>query len=172
MRCLTVDSPNSMYVITDRCLPTHNTCPGRPVRVRQWEQILLPAFLEQEVNDLGTFEGFSGNGRESFEAAVRHAVDRIMSQGLTGDPDGAIRGWARQLDDLHGPASNTDDVDARVREQLRAGFGGVHPGATGPQVRASQAFIVATLLDIQAKLDQLLVPPPAQTPDQSGETTT
>jgi hypothetical protein len=25
MRCLTVDSPNSMYLITERCLPTHNT---------------------------------------------------------------------------------------------------------------------------------------------------
>jgi hypothetical protein len=171
MRCLTVDSPNSMYVITDRCLPTHNTCPGKPVRVRQWEQILLPAFLRQEVNDLGTFEGFSGNGRESFEAAVRHAVDRIMSQGLTGDADGAIRAWARQLDDLHGPASNTADVGERVRNQLRAGFGGVHPGATGDQVRPSQAFIVATLLDIQSKLEQLLSQP-AQTPDQSGETTT
>ena len=171
MRCLTVDSPNSMYVITDRCLPTHNTCPGRPVRVRQWQQILLPAFLEEEVNDLGTFEGFSGNGRESFETAVRHAVDAIMSNGLTGDPDGAIRAWAKQLDDLHGSASNTDDVDERVREQLRAGFGGLHPGATGPQVRPSQAFIVETLLDIQAKLDQLLGQS-AQTPDQSGETTT
>jgi N-acetylmuramoyl-L-alanine amidase len=171
MRCLTVDSPNSMYVITDRCLPTHNTCPGKPVRVRQWEQILLPAFLRQEVNDLGTFEGFSGNGRESFEAAVRHAVDRIMSQGLTGDADGAIRAWARQLDDLHGPASNTADVGERVRNQLRAGFGGVHPGATGDQVRPSQAFIIATLLDIQSKLEQLLSQP-AQTPDQSGETTT
>lgn len=171
MRCLTVDSPNSMYVITDRCLPTHNTCPGKPVRVRQWEQILLPAFLREEVNDLGTFEGFSGNGRESFEAAVRHAVDRIMSQGLTGDADGAIRAWARQLDDLHGPATNTADVGERVRDQLRAGFGGVHPGATGNQVRPSQAFIVATLLDIQNKLEQLLSQP-AQTPDQSGETTT
>jgi N-acetylmuramoyl-L-alanine amidase len=48
MRCLTVDSPNSMYLITDRCLPTHNTCPGRPVRVRQWRQTLLPAFLGPE----------------------------------------------------------------------------------------------------------------------------
>jgi len=170
MRCLTVDSPSSMYVITDRCLPTHNTCPGRPVRVRQWQQILLPAFLEEEVNDLGTFEGFSGNGRESFETAVRHAVDMIMSNGLTGDPDGAIRAWAKQLDDLHGSASNTADVDERVRDQLRAGFGGVHPGATGPQVRSSQAFIVETLLDIQAKLDQLLGQP-GQTPDPSGETT-
>ena len=147
------------------------TCPGKPVRVRQWEQILLPAFLRQEVNDLGTFEGFSGNGRESFEAAVRHAVDRIMSQGLTGDADGAIRGWAKQLDDLHGPASNTADVGVRVRDQLRAGFGGVHPGATGNQVRPSQAFIVATLLDIQAMLEQLLSQS-AQTPDQAGETTT
>jgi len=93
-----------------------------------------------------------------------------MSNGLTGDPDGAIRAWAKQLDDLHGRASNTADVDERVRSQLRAGFGGVHPGATGPQVRASQAFIVATLLDIQAKLDQLLGQP-GQTPDPSGETT-
>jgi hypothetical protein len=38
-------------------------------------------------------------------------------------------------------------------------------------VRPSQAFIVATLLDIQNKLEQLLSQP-AQTPDQSGETTT
>ena len=82
-----------------------------------------------------------------------------------------IRAWARQLDDLHGPASNTADVGERVRNQLRAGFGGVHPGATGDQVRPSQAFIIATLLDIQSKLEQLLSQP-AQTPDQSGETTT
>lgn len=37
-----------MYLITDRCLPTHNTCPGRPVRVRQWRQTLLPAFLHPQ----------------------------------------------------------------------------------------------------------------------------
>jgi hypothetical protein len=168
MRCLTVDSPNSMYVITDRCLPTHNTCPGRPVRVRQWEQILLPAFLREEFNDLGTFEGFSGRGRESFEAAVRDAVDRIMSLGLTGDPDGRIRAWAKQLDDLHGPLGNTADVDERVRDQLRAGFGGVHPDAPAPQVRPSQEWIVATLLDIQSKLDRLL--PPPGTADEARET--
>ena len=123
--------------------------------MRRWQ--ILPAFLEEEVNDLGTFEGFSGDGRDSFETAVRNAVDKVMSNGLTGDPDGAIRAWAQQLDHLHGRASNAD-VDERVRDQLRAGFGGLHPGATGPQVRPSQAFIVATLLDIQAKLDQLLGP--------------
>lgn len=145
------------------------TCPGRPVRVRQWEQILLPAFLRgEEGNDLGTFEGFSGNGRESFETAVRHAVDIVMSQGLTGDPRGAIRAWAQQLDELHGPAANTADVDTRVRDQLRAGFGGVHPDATGPQVRPSQEWLVTTLLDIQTKLDQLLGQPP-QPPGQAGE---
>jgi N-acetylmuramoyl-L-alanine amidase len=171
MRCLTVDSPNSMYLITDRCLPTHNTCPGRPVRVRQWEQILLPAFLGKEGNDLGTFEGFSGRGRESFETAVRHAVDIVMSLGLTGDPNGRIRGWARQLDELHGPAANTADVDTRVREELRAGFGGVQPDAPGPEVRPSQEWLVATLLDIQSKLDRLLGQPP-QPPGQAGQTPT
>jgi hypothetical protein len=168
MRCLAVDSPNSLYLITDRCLPTHNTCPGRPVRVRQWEEILLPAFLGKEGNDLGTFEGFSGRGRESFETAVRHAVDSVMSAGLTGDPDGAIRGWAKQLDELHGPAANTADVDTRVRDELRAGFGGVHPDATGPQVRPSQAWLVDTLLDIQSKLDRLLGQPPTP-PDEPGQ---
>ena len=171
MRCLTVDSPNSMYLITDRCLPTHNTCPGRPVRVRQWEQVLLPAFLGEESNDLGTFEGFSGNGRDSFETAVRRAVDVVMSQGLTGSSSGAVRAWAKQLDDLHGPAANTADVDARVRDQLRAGFGGVHPDAASNQVRPSQEWLVATLLDIQSKLDQLLGPTPAD-PGGAGETTT
>jgi hypothetical protein len=171
MRCLTVDSPNSMCLITDRCLPTHNTCPGRPVRVRQWEQILLPAFLGKEDNDLGTFEGFSGRGRESFETAVRHAVDSVMSAGLTGDPAGAIRGWAKQLDELHGPAANTADVDTRVRDELRAGFGGVHPDPPGPQVRPSQAWLVDTLLDIQSKLDRLLSQPPPP-PGQADQTPT
>jgi hypothetical protein len=171
MRCLTVDSPNSMYLITDRCLPTHNTCPGRPVRVRQWEQVLLPAFLREESNDLGTFEGFSGDGRDSFETAVRRAVDVVMSQGLTGSPSGAMRAWAKQLDDLHGAASNTADVDTRVRDQLRAGFGGVHPDATSNQVRPSQEWLVMTLLDIQSKLDRLLGPTTPEEPGGAGDTT-
>ena len=42
MRCLTVDSPSSMYLITDRCLPTHNTCPGA-IRKRQWATGCCPA---------------------------------------------------------------------------------------------------------------------------------
>jgi hypothetical protein len=171
MRCLTVDSPNSMYLITDRCLPTHNTCPGRPVRVRQWEQVLLPAFLREESNDLGTFEGFSGDGRDSFETAVRRAVDVVMSQGLTGSPSGAMRAWAKQLDDLHGAASNTADVDTRVRDQLRAGFGGVHPDATSNQVRPSQEWLVMTLLDIQSKLDRLLGPTTPEEPGGAGNPT-
>jgi hypothetical protein len=91
-----------------------------------------------------------------------------MSQGLTGDPSGAVRGWAKQLDELHGSAANTADVDTRVRDQLRAGFGGVHPDATGPQVRPSQEWLVTTLLDIQAKLDQLLGTP-SPPPGQAGE---
>lgn len=50
MRCLTVDSPNSMYLITDRCLPTHNTCPGA-IRKRQWANTVLPRFLSGSVEE-------------------------------------------------------------------------------------------------------------------------
>jgi hypothetical protein len=50
MRCLTVDSPNSMYLITDRCLPTHNTCPGA-IRKRQWANTVLPRFLTGSVEE-------------------------------------------------------------------------------------------------------------------------
>ena len=50
MRCLTVDSPSSMYLITDRCLPTHNTCPGT-IRKRQWANTVLPRFLTGSVEE-------------------------------------------------------------------------------------------------------------------------
>jgi N-acetylmuramoyl-L-alanine amidase len=50
MRCLTVDSPSSMYLITDRCLPTHNTCPGA-IRKRQWASTVLPRFLTGPVEE-------------------------------------------------------------------------------------------------------------------------
>jgi hypothetical protein len=56
-----------------------------------------------------------------------------MSQGLTGSPSGAMRAWAKQLDDLHGADANTADVDTRVRDELRAGFGGVHPTRPAPR---------------------------------------
>jgi hypothetical protein len=50
MRCLTVDSPTSMYLITDRCLPTHNTCPGR-VRIGQWGDRVLPRYLTGAIEE-------------------------------------------------------------------------------------------------------------------------
>ena len=50
MRCLTVDAPNSMYLITDRCLPTHNTCPGA-IRKRQWAGSVLPRYLAGDIEE-------------------------------------------------------------------------------------------------------------------------
>jgi hypothetical protein len=50
MRCLTVDSPSSMYLITDRCVPTHNTCPGA-IRKRQWANTVLPRFLTGSIEE-------------------------------------------------------------------------------------------------------------------------
>jgi LAGLIDADG-like domain len=76
MRCLTVDSPSSVYLITDRCLPTHNTCPGVPVRVRQWRQVLLPAFLHPEEDEfMALFDNL-----DEFKAAVRSAVREELSK--------------------------------------------------------------------------------------------
>jgi len=78
MRCLTVDSPNSMYVITDRCLPTHNTCPGRPVRVAQWENDLLPAFLRAEEDDV-----LNDEDRSWIHAQLQH-FGMLLMAGRTG----------------------------------------------------------------------------------------
>jgi hypothetical protein len=50
MRCLTVDSLNSMYLITDRCLPTHNTCPGT-IRKGQWANRVLPRYLSGQIEE-------------------------------------------------------------------------------------------------------------------------
>jgi N-acetylmuramoyl-L-alanine amidase len=50
MRCLTVDSPSSMYLITDRCLATHNTCPGA-IRKQQWSQHVLPRYLAGQIEE-------------------------------------------------------------------------------------------------------------------------
>jgi len=50
MRCLTVDSPNSIYLVTDRCLPTHNTCPGA-IRKRQWSSRVLPRYLSGAIEE-------------------------------------------------------------------------------------------------------------------------
>jgi hypothetical protein len=47
------------------------TCPGRPVRVRQWQQTLLPAFLHPEEED--DFMALFDNVAE-FQAAVRVVV--------------------------------------------------------------------------------------------------
>jgi hypothetical protein len=58
-----------------------------------------------------------------------------------------------------------------VRDQLRAGFGGVHPDATSNQVRPSQEWLVMTLLDIQSKLDRLLGPTTPEEPGGAGDPT-
>jgi hypothetical protein len=98
MRCLAVDSPNSMYLITDRCLPTHNTCPGRPVRVRQWRQTLLPAFLHPE-------EELTMAARDEILEAIQNMSRLIRVGDRTGGPTdthdfSSLEGIGRQLAEL------------------------------------------------------------------------
>jgi hypothetical protein len=50
--------------------PIVKTCPGRPTRVRQWRQILLPAFLHPEEDDFMPLF----NTRSEFEAMIRSVV--------------------------------------------------------------------------------------------------
>ena len=52
--------------------PVAKTCPGRPVRFRQWEDVLLPAFLE------GTMP-IPDTDLDRIEARVRSAVDNRLS---------------------------------------------------------------------------------------------
>jgi hypothetical protein len=84
MRCLTVDSPNSMFLVTPWCIPTHNTMFGAPsewtpvsktcpvtIRIRQFNQTALPAIV-------------AGSG----QAGARHR------RGLRADPPGPAT-WDR-----------------------------------------------------------------------------
>ncbi|HEU4396784.1 MAG TPA: N-acetylmuramoyl-L-alanine amidase [Actinomycetota bacterium] len=101
MRCLTVDSPNSVYLITDRCLPTHNTCPGRPVRVRQWRQTLLPAFLHPEEDDFMALFDNVDEFKAAVRAVVRDEVHQAYEALARGEINNRIDPTSQHFQDSH-----------------------------------------------------------------------
>jgi hypothetical protein len=109
---------------------------------------------------------------------VRKAKGEARLRGVSYGPKYRVT-WASTIPCFRMPrkrlrlaaASNTADVDTRVRDQLRAGFGGVHPDATNNQVRPSQEWLAMTLLDIQSKLDRLLGPTTPEEPGGAGDPT-
>ena len=50
MRCLRVDSPHSLFCVTEHFIPTHN-CPGK-VRIEQFHDLILPALTQPKENDM------------------------------------------------------------------------------------------------------------------------
>jgi N-acetylmuramoyl-L-alanine amidase len=83
------------------------TCPGKPVRVRQWEQILLPAFLSPggaiEEDDMPPYRQWDERDKQ----AMLDDIWRMVSQGMKVDgtkpshvEDGSI-GKLREIQNLH-----------------------------------------------------------------------
>jgi hypothetical protein len=80
--------------------------------------------LAYEEDDMALFDDVA-----AFERAVERAVDHIMSQGLTGDREGAIFGWASRLPRvekgintlLDRPSPSPADIAAAVVAALPAG---------------------------------------------------
>ena len=81
----------------------HSTgCPGD--QLRSWIDAGMPTVPGEEDDELALF-----TTQTQFEKAVEKAVDHIMSLGLTGNRDGAIRAWAAKV----------DKTDANVRKILQ-----------------------------------------------------
>lgn len=119
--------------------PVSKSCPGG-VRKRQWNDTLLPAYLAgQEVNDLGTFEGFAGDGRTTFRTEVESALREILGVSPTGrmatvqfgqvNNDRAFEILATHLKDIKTVLAGIDELTAQaVLDALpEGGQGSVSP---------------------------------------------
>jgi N-acetylmuramoyl-L-alanine amidase len=92
MRCLTVDSPRSMYLITPWCIPTHNTmfgspsdwtpvsktCPGT-IRIRQFNRTVLPAIVAGAAGG-GGLSVADANSLERHLDVIQDKIERTFNQ--------------------------------------------------------------------------------------------
>ena len=92
MRCLTVDSPRSMYLITPWCIPTHNTmfgapsewtpvsktCPGT-IRIRQFNRTVLPAIVAGTAGG-GGLSVADANSLERHLDVIQEKIERTFNQ--------------------------------------------------------------------------------------------
>lgn len=89
-------------------------CPGDEIRA--WIARGLPTEDEDMTTDELDRYLASDRGRGRLE----RAVDLLMSQGLTGDRNGAIRGWAVRLENVEGLATETRAAVAEILSILKA----------------------------------------------------
>jgi len=76
--------------------PNRHSCPG-DLRLEQLRKVIIPAVVDKE-DDVSQADVIAALKSPEGQHALRLAVDQLMSQGLTGDADGAIRGWAIKLE--------------------------------------------------------------------------
>jgi hypothetical protein len=134
------------------------TCPGRPVRVRQWEQILLPAFINGT-----TEEEFIVASREELRSELMHMC-KVLTQGEHTSLWNSQTGSAFDLAHWPSLASLRLDLLERLRlhlYRLLKGQNSVYSEATQPdnEPQENLADLKERLVRLERKIDQLLAPP-------------
>jgi N-acetyl-anhydromuramyl-L-alanine amidase AmpD len=69
---------HTMFGAPSPWTPVQKTCPGRPVRVRQWTEVLLPAFVRAEEDDV-----LNDDDRRWIHAQLQH-FGMLLAAGRTG----------------------------------------------------------------------------------------
>jgi len=77
------------------------TCPGKPVRVRQWQRILLPAFLHPEEDDFMALFDNVNEFKAAVRAVVKDEVGKIYEALARGEINNAIDEESQHFKDSH-----------------------------------------------------------------------
>jgi hypothetical protein len=124
MRCLTVDSPNSMFLVTPWCIPTHNTmfgapsgwtpvsktCPGT-IHIRQFNQTVLPAIVAGSTG--GGLSVADANSLERHLDVIKRKVETTFDQ--VNSNDAAL---SSELDGISAQVSQLQADMDRVKQAL------------------------------------------------------
>jgi hypothetical protein len=138
--------------------PVSKTCPGRPVRVRQWERILLPAFISGSTEE----EEFIVATREELRSELMHMC-KVLTQGEHTTLWNSSTGAAFDLAHWPSLASVRQDLLERLKfhlYRLLRGQNRVYSEATQPENEPQEnlADLKDRLIRLERKIDQLLPP--------------
>jgi hypothetical protein len=133
MRCLTVDSPRSMYLITPWCIPTHNTmfgapsewtpvsktCPGT-IRIRQFNQTVLPAIVAGAAG--GGLSVADANSLERHLDVIQEKIERTFNQVnvKTGDLANRVEAVETKVERTFNQVNATTDALSAQHDDLAA----------------------------------------------------
>jgi hypothetical protein len=135
------------------------TCPGKPVRVRQWEQILVPAFISSTTSE----EEFILATREELRSELMHMC-KVLIQGEHTGLWNTQTGSAFDLANWPSLASVRLDLLDRLKlhlYRLLKGQNSVYSTITQQdnEPQENLADLKDRLVRLERKIDQLLPPP-------------